>query len=179
MVKGKVNRVPKMSNKTKVKLVIIVLCIGILSITITSLLFYYGDEALIKDSMTDQTRRLEFTITTQMDYQWTDNFETESTEKTFQCQGMEYNESLSCSSYNCWFFDLFNYCIDSWINDGINHPHIVYNGGDCCFDIVSTAKFNNCDCYGCPIHHLTFINGVDLKPKLECYSPITNCISCL
>ena len=159
-----------MSTKTKVKLVIIVLCIGILSITITSLLFYYGDEALIKDSMTDQTRRLEFTITTQMDYQWTGKYETE---KPFQC-----NESMTCSSFNCWFFDLFDYCIDSWINDGFydeecNHPALIYNEGDCCFDIVNNAKLNKCFCYGnCSIHRLTFINGVDLKPKLVCYSSI-------
>ena len=158
-----------MSNKTKVKLVIIVLCIGILSIPIASLLLKNGNDDQLKDKTTDQTRTSLITTTTQMNYQWTDKYETETTE----C-----NESMTCSSFNCWFFDLFDYCIDSWINDGFydeecNHPALIYNEGDCCFDIVNNAKLNKCFCYGnCSIHRLTFINGVDLKPKLICYSSI-------
>ena len=157
-----------MSNKTKVKLVIIVLCIGILSITIASLLLKNGNDDQLKDKTTDQTRGFLITTTIQMDYQWTDKYETET-----KC-----NESMTCSSFNCWFFDLFDYCIDSWINDGFyneecNHPALIYNDGDCCFDIVNNAKLNKCFCYGnCSIHRLTFINGVDLKPKLVCYSSI-------
>ena len=162
-----------MSTKTKVKLVMIVLCIVILIITITSLLLKNGNDDQLKDKTTDQTRTSLITTTTQMNYQWTDKYETETTEKPFQC-----NESMTCSSFNCWFFDLFDYCIDSWINDGFydeecNHPALIYNEGDCCFDIVNHAKLNKCFCYGnCSIHRLTFINGVDLKPKLVCYSSI-------
>ena len=161
-----------MLNKTKVKLVIIVLCIGILSITIASLLLKNGNDDQLKDKTKDQTRGFLITTTIQMDYQWTDKYETE----TFQC-----NESMTCSSFNCWFFDLFDYCIDSWINDGFddeecNHPALIYNEGDCCFDIVNNAKLNKCFCYGnCSIHRLKFINdwtGMDLKPKLVCYSSI-------
>ena len=165
-----------MLTKTKVKIVIIVLCIEILSITITSLLLKNGNNGQIKDTTTDQTQTFLITTTTQMDYQWTDKYETETTEKPFQC-----NESMTCSSFNCWFFDLFDYCIDSWINDGFddeecNHPALIYNEGDCCFDIVNHAKLNKCFCYGnCSIHRLKFINdwtGMDLKPKLVCYSSI-------
>ena len=153
----------------------IVLCIVILIITITSLLLKNGNDDQLKDKTTDQTRTSLITTTTQMNYQWTDKYETETTEP-LQC-----NESMTCSSFNCWFFDLFDYCIDSWINDGFydeecNHPALIYNDGDCCFDIVNNAKLNKCFCYGnCSIHRLKFINdwtGMDLKPKLVCYSSI-------
>ena len=66
-----------MSNKTKVKLVIIVLCIGIWSIAITSLLLKNGHEDQIEDTVTDPTQKFIITTTTQMDYQWIDKYTTE------------------------------------------------------------------------------------------------------
>ena len=118
-----------MSNKTKVKLVIIVLCIGIWSIAITSLLLKNGHEDQIEDTATDPTQKFLITTTTQMDYQWIDKYATEEPKNGIEYV-QDYYDSLLCifQGENCVYdYSGFDTIPPSWINGNSPCQGMEYN----------------------------------------------------
>ena len=118
-----------MSTKTKVKLVIIVLCIGIWSIAITSLLLKNGHEEQIEDTVTDPTQKFIITTTTQMDYQWIDKYATEEPKNGIEYV-QDYYDSLLCifQGENCVYdYSGFDTIPPSWINEYSPCQGMEYN----------------------------------------------------
>ena len=118
-----------MSTKTKVKLVIIVLCIVIWSIAITSLLLKNGHVEQIEDTVTDPTRKFIITTTTQMDYQWIDKYTTEEPKNGIEYV-QDYYDSLLCifQGENCVYdYSGFDTIPPSWINEYSPCQGMEYN----------------------------------------------------
>ena len=190
-----------MLTNTKVKLVVLLVCIAICSIAITPLLINSKDQ--IEDTGKDPTAswvQSQLTTTVQWDYQWIDNY---NTEKPIELNGVDYFDNYYDGIWsaifcpNCVYDDpgttphwnspcqgmeynatLHLFCIyPTWVNDGFcdeecNNPDFNYDGGDCCLDIVDNAKCIDCYCYqDCSIHPLKFNHDEEFKTESECYEP--------